>query len=243
MLRSLKKQFYVQWENEIMMIVCILAGFVIGMLLFCGTTFLITSFDGEASNTLPMGTMFGCILAVMFIALSFMTEISVYFNMEVSMGCTRIQFFTSFYIVYFVFSLLNICLLLLLCTAENGLNAVLYPHMDQAVDFIPLLAKWGVPVSAAILMIFGFFGVLMMRIGRKAFWIMWVIWMFAFIGIPQIGDSVENAPDSVLGRFGTGIMRLAGAVPVNFWISLTAVLCLISFAVSYLLIRRQHVTS
>lgn len=184
MLRSLKKQFYVQWENEIMMIVCILAGFVIGTLLLR----MITFFDGEASNTLPLGTMFGCILAVMFIALSFMTEISVYFNMEVSMGCTRIQFFTSFYIVYFVFSLLNICLLLLLCTAENGLNVVLYPHMDQAVDFIPLLAKWGVPVSAAILMIFGFFGVLMMRIGRKAFWIMWVIWMFAFIGIPQIGD-------------------------------------------------------
>lgn len=238
MLESLKKQFYVQRENEIMMIVCILAGFVLGTLMLYG----ITIFDRNGVNSLPVGTMLGCVLAVTFIAIAFMTEINVYFNMEISMGCTRAQFFISFYIVYFVFSLINICLLLLLCTVENKMNALLYPQLEEAIDLIPLLAKWGIPVSAAILMLFGFFGALMLRIGRKAFWVIWTIWMFGCIGIPQIGDAVENAPGSVLGRLGAGIMKLAGAVPVNFWLSLAAVICLISFAGSYLLVRKQQVT-
>ena len=86
------------------------------------------------------------------------------------------------------------------------------------------------------------FGMLILRFGTKAFWVLWALWMFGCIGIPRIIDAVEAAPQSLFGKIGTWVRNIMLQIPSGVWIGLALVgyiTCMIS---SWILMKKQQVT-
>lgn len=239
MLEALKKQFAVQWKDWMTITLVILGGWLLGI----GLHFMITRLDSEAVSYFPMGTLMGALAAGVSAVLMGIIELGFYFNVEVSMGCTRVRFFCSYYVVFFVFSVLYTGIVILLNLAERVLEKQLYPGWECEIDFFPYLLKGGIPAAAAFCLVSGFCGALLLRYGKKAFWVLWVIWMVCAVGIPQIHEATEKAPNSLFGRIGTHIGGLFGRFTVNEVISIVAALSILSLVGAWLYLRKQQVTS
>lgn len=238
MLKTLKKQFEIQKQNGIFIMVFTLGMFLLGKVLF----HMIAYFDGELESWFPMGTLMACIMAAMFVVISLLTLRS-YFNMEISMGCTRARFFVTYYMVYFVFSVISLAWILLLCKIENIWNSMLYPELPCDLDFFPYLLKWGLPAAVVVVLLGGFGGALLMRYGKWAGWTMWAIWMIVCVGFPRLEEASENTPESLPGRLGTSLGEAVLSVPTEVWGILAAVICLGSLAGAWIILRKQQVTA
>lgn len=96
---------------------------------------------------------------------------------------------------------------------------------------------------AAIIFLCGFMGTLILRYGKKAFWVFWVIWMFCFIVLPRIHDAAEEAPASLFGRIGNAVIGTFTGMTLNVIIGIAAVLSILSLAGSWMYLRKQQVVS
>lgn len=239
MRETIKKQFYVQWKDWIWFFGLVLGGYVIGMILH----YVLTVTDSTATSYFPLGTIMGMAMAGVYLFVMVLVQIRIYFNLEVSMGCTRAGFLVSFYLVNAAGTLLGAGFLTVLEAAENALDGLLYPGLEREVDLLPYLLKWGVPAAVAVPMLAGFMGALLIRYGRKAFWVLWGLWMFGALVLPRILEAASEAPETLYGRVGGWIAREFGAVSTNVWIAAGAVGSLLCLAGSWMLIRKQQVVS
>ncbi|MDD3795678.1 MAG: hypothetical protein PHE06_06875 [Lachnospiraceae bacterium] len=239
MSQVIKRQFVVQWKDWMWGMGSV-GG--ISLIVFCVIQLIVHFTDMSYQQFVSIGTTFGCVVAV-FYALVIEIQVGYYFNLEISMGCTRKHFFLAFYLVNLVFGLLTLVLLSAICMAEMGLNRLLHPGVESMFNILPHFPSIGIGVAAALPMVCGFAGALNMRFGKKAFWVLWGIWMFAWIGIPQISEAAENAPGSIFGRIGNGVSALLKMVPGNIWIVLAVTSSLACFAGSFLILRKQAVTA
>ncbi|MDO4323760.1 MAG: hypothetical protein Q4C61_14680 [Lachnospiraceae bacterium] len=239
MFETLKKQVRVLWSDWLWNLALLFGGGVIGFV-----TFQIVLWRNPGMESyLTLGTIVGGTMAVFFIVIMIMSSIGIYFNVEVSMGCARKHFFGSYFIVSLIECLLGMGCLILLCTAENAGNTILHPGMKNEIDFLPYLLKWSVP-AAVVLTVFSLLcGALMIRFGRKAYWILWAIWMAAVLGLPKITDAMSDAPDSVLGRLGNAVGAAVKAVPGTAWLPCMLAASAAGLAAAYVLLHRQQVTS
>ena len=87
----------------------------------------------------------------------------------------------------------------------------------------------------------GFCGVLLLRFGRPAFWILWAIWMILALGLPQIHVAMEEAPESLFGRIGNIAADAFGSIPWNVAVGLIAVVGMACVAGSWFFVRSQQV--
>lgn len=238
MLEAIKKQIRVQWDAWVLGIVIVLVGVLFGIILLG----LVVRFDEDTTTCFQLGTLMGMILAVFYSGLVVIGLMQFYFNLEVSMRCTRKEFFVSYFVLSFLENLVNLVILIGVAIGENKLYPVFYPALDCEYNFLPVLLKAGVPAALAVPMVAGLCGALILRYGKKAGWTFWGVWMFACIGGPKILDASVDAPDSLFGRLGNGIMRMVQTVPIAAWIGIAAVFSIGCLIASYLLIRKQAVT-
>lgn len=237
MVKSIKKQFKILWDSLLWEVVFVLGSSLIGFLVMY---VLLLYPDKETVSYFPLGTVLGCLVSAIY-CFTMAVGMQTYFNIEISMGCTRKEFFWSYFAVTVIGNIFCILFLMGICTVENTIYAAAYPNLRNEINIIPYLFKFGIPAAAGVSMIGVFCCALLMKFGRKAFWILWFLWMFSFLGLPRIADAVEEAPHSIFGQIGSvaaGIMR---SVPGNIWFMVVAMLCLVSFALSFLFIRKQQV--
>ena len=239
MAAAIKKQFRIQWKDWIIMSLLIVGASIFGVVLFA----VIGAFDAETVSYFPLGTVMGGITALMFCMILMITNLNLSFNIEVAMGCTRKQFFVSSYITSFAAALIAIALVILVDLAERAVYPQIYPHLEEEIDFLPYLLKWSIPAAAAVPVFGGFFGALMMKFGRTAFWILWALWMVLCLGFPNIHEAIEEAPNSMLGKIGIAAADVFGGVPVSAWIMLGAAAAVVSLVGSWMIVRRQQVTA
>ena len=240
MLSAIKKQFKTQCRDWLgIMTVLMLGAAVFGGILFA----VIAALDHETDSYFAMGTVIAGIMAVMFTGIMMMASLSQLFNLEVSMGCTRKHFFISYYTLGFFVGLCGVVMLWLINMAENTMNRVMYPGMSEEISFLPYLLKWSIPVMTVILVLAGFCGALMMRFGKVAGWILWFLWMFGWLGLPRIQEAVEKAPDSLFGRIGSIAADMLRMVPLHTWVCIAVLVSILAFAETWVLLRRQQVTS
>lgn len=238
MLEALKKQFAVQWKDWMGVAVVIPCTWVGGLVMY----FIITRLDSDVTGYFSMGTLIAIFCTVLCVGIMGTLQLGVYFNMEVSMGCTRRRFFLSHYVVSFVFCFFYLGLVILLNLAEKYIQEQLYPKLSCEIDFLPYLLKWGIPAIAATCLISGFCGALLLRYGRKAFWVLWAVWMICAVGIPQIHSATENAPNSLFGWIGKKIGWIFSGFTVNMFIGIMVVISILSLAGAWIHLRNQQVT-
>lgn len=239
MIASIKKQLLIQWDAWVLGIAILCAGGVFGMILLS----VIMRFDKEATSYFPVGTLIAALICGLYSILTVIGQTLVYFNMEVSMGSTRKQFFVSTFVVNVLENVSFVLMLVAICAAENALYAVWYAGMENEINLLPYLIRYGIGAALALLMISGFCGALILRYGAKAGWTFWVVWMVGCIGLPRVIEAADEAPNSFFGIIGNNLAGLMQRVPWNIWLCLVVIISLGCFAASYLLIRKQAVTT
>ncbi|MEY8427206.1 hypothetical protein AALA00_05670 [Lachnospiraceae bacterium 46-15] len=237
MLEAIKKQFQVQWKDWMWYALIAAGVWLIGCIMFG----IILANEGE-DTYFELGTIMGCAVVVMMGMFTVMLQIRLSFDIEVSMGCTRLRFFMSFYIVNIVMNVLMVLLLMLLCAAERGIYSMAFPGRKEEVDIMGWIVRLAVPLALAGPMIGGLGGVLVMRFGQKAFWAEWAVWMLLCVGGPRIIDAAKDAPQSLFGMIGNGVQRILNMLPVDGWIIAGTAVCLACCAGSWLVLRKQQVT-
>lgn len=243
MLGVLKNQIKIQSENGIACLILSAAGWLAGGIMFQ----ILYRFIGTEEDFvfIPLGTIFGGAVAVLLTSVLLFTTFSLYFNVEVGMGCTRKHFFATFLIVTLGELLLSAAFVILECVAESWIGNLLYPGRLKVYPnvLLPYLLEWAVPT--VIILTAGIFlgSTLVMRYGRRASVPLWILWMVLCVAGPNIHSVMEKAPDSVLGKIGRGIAAFTSAVPGGAWAVLAVVFCAASLIISYILIQKQQVTT
>ena len=120
---------------------------------------------------------------------------------------------------------------------------MIYPDVEKEMELLPWLLKAGIAAALALATAGAFCGALVLRFGKKAFWGLWFLWMFGFLGVPAISDAVEEAPESFFGMLGQQASEIFRRMPVNAWLLLGAAAVLLCIGGSWLLLRKQQVTA
>lgn len=236
MLAMIKKQFSIQWRDWILMLAFEAGAFLFGFILFS----VIMRFSDE-STYFAMGTVMGAMMALIFSVVQSLSGMQIYFNVEISMGMTRKQFLVSYLMTCFCANILNMVLLVGLNALENTLLRTIYAGLTEEINFLPYLIRWAFPAAVLLAVYGGFCGTLLLRFGRKAFWIMWVLWMFGCLGIPKISDAVTENPESVYGKIGVFLGDVLRGISPNVWITAACVLGIGAFAGMWIILRKQEV--
>ena len=239
MVQAIKKQFQVQWEDWLWMVLVIVGSSAVGQILH----WIMIRSDETTETCFAMGTVMALMMTVIFLLIMTFSQLATYFNAEISMGCTRLHFYVSYYIFSAAFSVIGVLVVMGLNLIENQMLEMIYPTLPNEIYFMPYLVKFGLPAAVLLPMVSIFCGALMMRFGRKIFWVMWALYMFAVLGVPAIMEYAEEAPNTIYGRIGTVIQGILKGIPVNAWICLGAVVVLVSFVGSWMLLRKQQVTA
>lgn len=239
MIQAIKKQFQVQLADWLWIVLVIIGANVFGQILHL----VIIKTDETAETSFAMGTFFALVVTLIVLLITAFSQLGTYFNVEISMGFTRLHFFISYYVFCVIFSLAGVLAVMLINLLENRILEIAYPSLPNEIYFMPYLIKYGFPAAVLLPIVAIFCGVLMLRFGRKVFWVIWVIYMLAALGIPTIMDHAETAPESLYGRIGIMCIGLFEKIPVNVWVCLGIVLVIVSFAGSWLLLRKQQVTA
>lgn len=240
MKKAMKKQLRLQRRDWLIGVPMILGGMLFGIAVM---VFLV-KMEGisEIKGYIPVGTLLGMIMCGVFCGLVMIGALPVNFNLQVSLGCTRKQFFVSYYLTWMLGVLVYYALLLALWRAECLLYERLWPALECGADFGGPMLRWGIPVCVVFPIVGGFLGAMIMRFGRKAGIVLWVVWMVVCLGGPKVADAMEEAPDSVYGRIGTGILELCNTVPGGVWAAGILAVALLCLAGAYGIVRRQQVT-
>ncbi len=238
MLQLIRKQLRAQGTDVIWGPVIMLAAGIVGMSIM----FAMMKFDVADGEWFCLGTMLGGIVAAFYGFIWISAGIGFYFNMEVAMGCSRKEFFFSYYLTGFVMNGVYAIIMAIMCIIENALGRMLYPGMENDIDLLYYIIRGGIPAVVVLTVIGGFCGTLVLRYGKKAFWVLWAIWMVLCLGGPRISDAVSDAPDSVFGKIGTAVEVLLESVSVNIWILFGAAIVLACGVADFLMLRRQQVT-
>lgn len=237
MFETLKKQVLIQYELWILMYVFVLAGSLFGNILFL----LLMKFDSTANTTFTLGTVMGIIISIIYLFIMQAVQLSLYFNLEVSMGCTRRRFLVSEYVAAFAAGLVGLGVVVVIQRIETGWIKRIYPDLPSEINLLPYLLKWGIPAVAALVILAGFCSAMVMRFKRKAFWVFWVLWMFVCLCVPRIHDAAKEAPNSLFGRIGRFVVEIVGIFSARVWLALAVLLCVLMTTVTYQIIRRQQV--
>lgn len=236
MLKAIKQQFQVSWKDWSWGIALILGAAVFGQILLA-----FIMYSEPTVTYIPVGTIMAAIAAVLYVGIMVITQIRVQFHIQVSMGCIRTRFFVTYFLLSFAAGVLSWLLVLAVGYIENILNPIWYPGLGNELDMMPYLIKWGIPAAALTTVIGGFCGVLIMRFGKVAGWILWGIWMFACVGFPQFHEATEEVPNSLFGQIGFGVMSVLTSVPGHVWFIILAVVSVFCFAASYVMLRKMEV--
>lgn len=224
MWKSIKREISVNrdslWQSELILVGTCLVGEI--------AAYCILRFLGGEPEFIPMGiiltTVAAVVCAVMFPAYYF----SCGYEQALTLGCTRGRFLVG----ELALSLLHILLLLatagLAVLADLSFYRVLYPQVYARIDWeefqIDISFFVAIAVVAAMLLCFGlFFGAILQRWGKRAFWGIWGVFMaFSYLSGPIIHLLERNSEDSLLGRILGSIGRTLAFLPGTVYLCLGA---------------------
>lgn len=224
------------WMTELSIM---LGAYLFGMVLV--SVLMLTVVDDNTYA--PMGLLFaqlGAVVAAMVIG----TRYNADFDMAVKMGATRRGYLPAAFTVSFLEILALTGVLWLLAQFETFFHDTFFSGTVVEMETTGWLGNIGLALSICVLLvgIIALVGALLHRYGRKAFWVVWAVWMLFFIGGPRILDAVESGDNSIFGHLGR---FLAGFFDGGFggmnllWVLLGG--GLVSIVVTVLMLRRASV--
>ena len=215
MWKSIKREISVNrdslWQSELVLVGACLVGEI--------AAFCILHFVGEEPEFIPMGIILTTVAAVVCAVIFPAYYFSCGYEQALTLGCTRGHFLVG----EIALALLHIVLLLatagLAVLADLGFYRVFYPQVYARIDWEDFPPDTDLLIAAAAavaaLLCSGLFlGALLQRWGKRAFWVLWGVFMaFSYLTGPVIHLLERNSEDSLLGRMVGSIGRVLAFLP------------------------------
>lgn len=166
------------------------------------------------------------------------------FNLAVSMGVTRKKFALGYWIQCFLSAVLMTGVTLLFYLVERNLyhrvfkDAVLDMN-DFSGSTILIVVLCIVVFAPVFRMLLGAF---LMKFQKVGFWILWAVWMIICLGGSRLVHWI-NQPDTLVHKLFYSLLDSIQKFPQAVLLALGAGIVVISFFLTWLLIRRQRVTN
>lgn len=237
MIEAVKKQFSMQWKDWIYAYLTTILMGLFGWALM----YFVTGGYTETKGFAGLGGILAAAGLAIYTAIMAIGQMWTGFNMAVSMNSTRRHFFVSYYLVIFAGALIGLGLVGIIGWAENNFYKGVYPGQLPAIDILAFLKNYGILIMAVLVMALGFCGTLLLRFGRKAFWVMWAAWMIGFLGVPRVIDAAQDAPGSVFGIIGNKMILLFRGMPEGAWVVMGIILGAACLAGTYGMLQKQQV--
>ena len=242
-LNSIKKLWKLYFPDLRQELIAMLAGGIFGIIVtMCFMKFLDTA---SSEGYITLGSFIALWIGICMTAFTNFFSFPQKFNLAVSMGCTRKNFFLCYWIVNTLFTAAEILFVMGLAFAETGLGRILYADsflMDD-INLIPVLADYRVVTSILLFVpIFGMLlGILYLKFQVKAFWALWAFWMLFSLTGSKISKAISANPDSIPARIISGIGNIFMTMGSHMALPLILAVSILLFAISAILLRRQAV--
>lgn len=223
------------------MLVIMLIGEVFGIVLVR----IIVSVDPTVNGYVSLGSFISICLGMFVTVLSCIITYGTKFNLAVSMGCTRKEFFSVHWIGTILFILIEIVAVLIFGLLETGLGKIMYANtsLSEELNLLPYLMNYKV-ITALLLFVpaMGIFaGSLVMKFQMKAFWALWAVWMFLFLGGAKVSELISENPDGRLADVVSGVFAFFKGLTGPAIVLLLLVIFAVVFGISAILVRKQEV--
>lgn len=218
-----------------------LFGFIFGLAVNALITYLGGS-DPEYT-VIRLGTFMSLILICLIPTIIGMFAMNQLFNCQVSFGMTRKEFIFYDLTVTFLWYLAEMLLVCVFYFLEGFYLKTFYSaYPEESIrEILPGMNLWMFLLLAVILTASReFLGSLIMRFGKKAFWIIWIVWM-AGCTLPQrIADLIQDGAGTNVFN---NMIKWAAGISVVGWGVIGIVFIMIALGISWLIVRKQAVAA
>lgn len=205
---------------------------------------IIMSVDPTVEGYAMLGTFLAMLLGMFVTVISCIFSYGTKFNLAVSMGCTRKEFFFAHWIGTILIVLIEIAALLIFGLLETGLGKIMYnTFLSEELNLLPYLMNDKVIIALLLFVpeIGIFVGSLVMKYQMKAFWVLWAIWMIFFLGCVKISELISEDPEGKLADVVSGVFSFFKEMTGPVLVLLFLVIFAVMFGISAILVRKQEV--
>lgn len=238
MAAMIQKEFKLQLDNLWQMSILTFGMFAVGGVISLVMNAVLLK---DGAEVVSIGWLFGLMGCLFWF---FMVGMQTKAGMEnaILMSRTRKSYLAAHYVVNLVYSAVMVAFAWVLGLAEKGFCALVWPGVSLQVS----MTSWFTLPVALMIVIVGvilasFVGALISRFGRRAFWVLWTLWMFGFLVVPRMMGT-ENK-NTLLGMIGQEAFRWINMLPLTAWKTLGAAGLLLCLVLTPVLLRRQAVTN
>lgn len=223
------------------MLVIMLIGEVFGIVLVR----IIMSVDPTVEGYAVLGVFIAMLLGMLVTVISCIFSYGAKFNLAVSLGCTRKEFFFAHWTGTILLVLIEIAALLIFGLLETGLGKIMYANTFLSEELNPLPYLMNDKVIIALLLFVPaigiFVGSLLMKFQMKAFWVLWGVWMILFLGGVKVSELVSENPNGKLANVVSGVFSFFKGMTGPVLVLLLLVIFAVMFGISAILVRKQEV--
>lgn len=221
----------------------ILLGGILGTVIF-ELIMRLEEVHSDDPTTFEMAFLFGLLCYVINFFVRNISSMGQNFNNTIGMGRTRRNFFIGYTLSCLINSVISVVSLFIIYLTEQWRLHTWWSAYPCETSFGSFLTP-GIFCFAVILLAIlqEFIGFAILRFGRKAFWVLWVIWMLSFTGGPRIIDDVQEGRNTPLADFGRFLIDAGSKVPAALWFVIVGVIGLVLFMISYVGFKHQQVTA
>lgn len=223
------KQLFIATRKKILIFESvILGGFTLGLILA-----LIGSGISEDKTFINLGGFMALIFFAIEIFFGLVFTCTADFVLAITNGKGRVDFLVARYVIYVAEFLVGIGIIKLGGVIETAIGEKFFNGMDffSVPTFSTLLAGALVIPTLCMLM-----SALYTRFERKAFWVLWVIWMAVSLGAPRIATAMRKAPDSFAAKIGFFFKSAISMGTTQFFI-VAAVIGVVAFVLNFFVYR------
>lgn len=230
MLLELKRQTIVG-KNDALLGICV----AVGCGIFLDILMLILTASIRDITTFPplgsIGVTFGASLFALIISIN---TIGMRFNMALKMGAVRKHYIPVCALLCFGFSFLGVLVGRLWVFLDTALLRMMGVTMFPFVLSFPVMLM----VSLGVTIVGCWTGALLMRYGRKGFWVMWGLWMFVSLFGSQVGTVFTEERQDVFARTVRAIVAFFASWPISGVWLVGAILVLAMAVFTWAILRR-----
>lgn len=216
-----------------------LAVFIFGIILF---TVIMAVGDEESVFELATAMMVFVVLfmTLFFNGLGFQGE----FNLAVGMGVTRKHFIIGYYISALIMAIMQTGLVYVFHFIESAELGFFYPGLEKEAGIEPFLFSWYViPAILIMVALSVLIGAVVMRVGKTALIVLWVLWMAGGLLPSRIEKAMESGKPSLLGNLGHWLTDTASGFTPIMAVGILGAMSVIAVIVTVMITRKQRVTA
>ncbi|MCD7955932.1 MAG: hypothetical protein LUG93_09340 [Lachnospiraceae bacterium] len=236
MKRAIKNQFQLNKNKCLAVLLLELGGFLAGMLILA---ILMRFALDEGEGTIPLATILAAFTGMVLLFANFTNDFTFQFQTQLSLGCTRREFFVSALLNDLILSAFGVVVLLPLAAAEDALNVCLYPAEEPVLVIFPLFLRYGIAAALGLPAAAALFGALVNRFGQAMRVVFLLFWMAFWIGWPRVSEAVLH-PEEALPVY-RSIAQAVMAVPSGVWPAAGVLALILALGAAWGFLRTQQV--